>query len=86
MCLYRKLEDTVAGAQTKLATVESTLQAGKQDVDSLKTLTTKQISRMDSDIAMLLDIISDLEKGGGAIMEQVTVKIKEVVDMIMAEQ
>jgi hypothetical protein len=41
---------------------------------------------MDSDIAMLLDIIADLEKGGGAIMKQVTVKIKEVVDMIMAEQ
>ena len=69
-----------------MATVESTLQAGKQDVEALQSLTAKQISRMDSDIAMLLDIISDLEKGGGAIMKQVTVKIKEVVDMIMAEQ
>jgi hypothetical protein len=76
--------------QTKLGTVESALQtdivAGKQAVEALQSLTTKHISRMDSDVTMLMDIISDLEKGGGAIMEQVTVKIKEVVDMIMAEQ
>jgi hypothetical protein len=73
-----------------LGTVESALQtdivAGKQAVEALQSLTTKHISRMDSDVTMLMDIISDLEKGGGAIMEQVTVKIKEVVDMIMAEQ
>ncbi len=86
----RKLEETVAVVQTKLGTVESALQtdivAGKQAVEALQSLTTKHISRMDSDVTMLMDIISDLEKGGGAIMEQVTVKIKEVVDMIMAEQ
>lgn len=73
-----------------MGTVESALQtdivAGKQAVEALQSLTTKHISRMDSDVTMLMDIISDLEKGGGAIMEQVTVKIKEVVDMIMAEQ
>ena len=100
-CPHRNLEEALATLQAQLTKVESTLQAkltnvestlqsdvaaGAKALEAFQSSTTKQFSRMDSDIATLLDIISDLEKGGGAIMEQVTAKIKEVVDMIMAEQ
>lgn len=55
-------------------------------VEALETLTRRQLGRMDSDMATLLDILSDLENGSGSVMTHVTNNIKEVVDMMMMEQ
>jgi hypothetical protein len=58
----------------------------------LQASTKEKYSELDESVGTLLEIMSDLEKGNeespmaSAIMQQVTVKIKEVLDQVTKEQ
>ena len=71
-------------AGTKLA--EETRTALRDELGATNKKTAERFDGLNADVSGLLEIVGDLEKGGGAIMETVEKKIQEVLSKMMAAQ